>query len=97
MRKDLLLPLARRDLKTLQLLQNLDCACLPMKLLSGRNVLPATQPAHELGGSDRINLLAKRADREPLNPRQQPPVAPLQFCNAQKFSAKNSSRSFQPQ
>jgi hypothetical protein len=44
---------------------------------TGRDVLPLKQKAHELGGSDRLDFLAQPADRQPMDPRQEPAVTPL--------------------
>ena len=43
------------------------------------HMLPAQQPAHELRRRDRLNLLPQHPHRQPMNPRQQPPLAPLRL------------------
>src|SRR6516164_511831 len=40
-------------------------------------MLPAQQPAHELSCRYWLNLLAKRRNRQVMNTRQQPPIAPF--------------------
>ena len=52
-------------------------SALAAELRSRSHVLPAQQPAHELRRRDRLHLLAQPADRQAMNARQQPPVAPL--------------------
>ena len=76
-RQNLLLPGVRRNFETLQLAQHFQQSALAGELRLRRHVLPAQQPAHELRRRDRLNLLAQRRDREVMNARQQPPLAPL--------------------
>ena len=45
--------------------------------VSRRNMLPAQQPAHELRGRYRLNLLAQSGDGEAMNAGEQPPFAPF--------------------
>jgi hypothetical protein len=40
-------------------------------------MLPPRQPSHELRRRYRFDLLAQHADGKPVNPRQQPPLAPF--------------------
>jgi len=51
---------------------------LACRLRPRRNVLPGKQPVHELRRCNRLDLLAQRAQGQPVNARQQPPFAP--FC-----------------
>src|SRR5262245_26008552 len=76
-RQYLALPCARGDLKSLELAQDLERAVLIARLRARRNVLPAEKPAHEGGGGYGLNLLAQRAQREPVDTRQQAALAPL--------------------
>src|ERR1051325_5807057 len=68
-RQNVALPCACRNFKALQLAQHLHRAVLSPRLRPRRNMLPAQQPAHERGGSDWFNLLAQRAQCEPMNSR----------------------------
>src|SRR5260370_7506619 len=68
-------PCAGGDFESLELAQNLQRAAFITKLRAGSNVLPAQEPAHKRGRSDRVNLLAQRAQREPPNPPPPPPPA----------------------
>ena len=67
----------------MKLLQDFECPAFAKDLRSGGNVLPAQQPAHELRGSHRLDLLAQRPEREPVNSRQQPPIAPFNFLRGE--------------
>ena len=42
-----------------------------------RDVLPAEEKAHVIGGADRLDLAPQRAEREPVDAREHAPVAPL--------------------
>ena len=76
-RQNLALPGIGGNFKSLQLAQNLERGALALHLSARRHMLPAQQPAHELRGSDRLNLFAQRGHRQAMNSRQQPPLAPL--------------------
>src|SRR5256885_901945 len=77
LRQDLPLPSVRGDLKALQLPYNFPQSSLSAKLRAGGDMLPARQPAHELGGSGGFDLLAQHAEREAMDAGQQSPVAPF--------------------
>ena len=67
------------NFEALQLADDFQRAVLTAHLCSRSNMLPSQQPVHELRGCDRFNLLAQGRDRQPMNPRQQPAFAPLDF------------------
>ena len=76
-RQDVPLPGVRWNFETLQLTHGLQQSAFAAQLRLRRNVLPAQQPAHILRRGDWLDLLAQRGDREVVNARQQPPIAPL--------------------
>ena len=51
----------------------------PGTCVPGATMLPGEQPAHELGCRDGRDLSPQRTERQPVNAREQAPVAPL-FC-----------------
>jgi hypothetical protein len=69
----------------LQLTNDLEHTSFTNNLRAWGDVLPSQQPAHELSGSDRLNLLAQRAERKPMNARQQAAIAPFN-CRAPPLS-----------
>ncbi len=71
------LPAVRRRFEPLKLLHYLQDPVLPNALTPRRHVLPTQKPAHELGSVYRLDLLSQRAERQPVNPREQSPVAPF--------------------
>src|SRR5580658_7934965 len=75
--KNVPLPRICGRLESLELAQNFQHAALAEGLRSGREVLPAKQPAHELRGADRLNLVAQFSNRELVNARQETTIAPL--------------------
>ena len=74
-------------LESLQLPDDFEHASFSNHLRAWGDVLPAQQPAHELSGSDRLNFLAQRAEREPMNARQQPAIAPFNRGHTGKLSS----------
>jgi hypothetical protein len=79
----------------LQLADDFKHTSFSFHLRAWGKVLPAQQPTHELSSSDRLNLLAQRSQREPMNARQQPAVAPFDGCRAGELSAQNSTFSLE--
>ena len=58
--------------------------------------LPGEQEALEVRDGDRLNLRAETVDREPMNAREQPPLAPFQVGRSRmKLAAQNESFTFQ--
>ena len=49
----------------------------PVACGAGREVLPVEEPPHELGGGHRLDGAAQLADRQAMDSRQEPPLAPL--------------------
>ena len=76
-RQNVALPGVGGNFETLQLAQNFKRAAFAAELRSGRDVLPAQQPAHELRGRDRLDLLAQRGDREAMDAGEQAALAPF--------------------
>ncbi len=77
--QDLPLPGIGRNLKSLQLAQHIERGPFTLDLRFRRDMLPAQKPAHELRRRDRFNLLAQGGDRQPMNARQQTPLAPFEL------------------
>ena len=77
--ENLSLPRIRRNFESLQLAQYIEDRTLSLDLASGRHMLPTQQPAHELRRGYRLDLLAQRGNRQPVNAGQQAPFAPLVF------------------
>ena len=82
-------------LESLQLPDDFEHASFSNNLRAWGDVLPAQQPAHELSSSDRLNLLAQRAEREPVNARQQPAITPFNWGRAGKLSSQHSAFAFE--
>src|SRR5258708_28708635 len=80
-RQNLPLPGIRRNLESLQLVQDFQRAALSYDLSSISDVLPSHEPAHELRCRYRLNLLAQRANSKTVNAGQQPPLAPFSLRN----------------
>ena len=63
--------------EALQLPDYLEYAALAKNLGPGRDMLPSQQPAHELCGGHRLDLLAQFPHGKPVNTREQSALAPL--------------------
>src|SRR5215472_1065277 len=58
--------------------------------------LPSEQKAIKILNRDRLNLRAQSIDREPMNSRKQPAIAPFLFCRGRmKFSSQNKPFRFE--
>ncbi len=90
--QDLPLPGIGGNLKSLQLAQHLERGAFPLNLRSRCDVLPAQKPAHELRRGDRLNLLAQRGHGQPVNARQQAPLAPFQLVRSGVARAPSPAR-----
>jgi hypothetical protein len=77
--QNLAFPSIRRRLKTLQLAEDFQQAALTRDLRARSQVLPAQEPAHELRGRYRLDLLAQFSYREAVNAGEQAAVAPFGF------------------
>ena len=77
--QDFSFPGGRRDLVGLQLADYLQHAVGAMQLRAGRDVLPALEEAHEIGGVDRLDFAAQAADGEAMDARQEAAMAPLRL------------------
>ena len=66
----------------------------PSNLRARRNMLPAQQPAHESGRRYRLDLLAQRSQRQTVDARQQPPLAP--FALPDSTASRNLPRRMAP-
>ncbi len=71
------LPCAGRRFETLQLPDDFERAALADRLGARGHVLPVKQPPHEDRRRDRRNRPAELADGQPMNPREEPALAPL--------------------
>ena len=97
--QDLLLPGICRNFETLQLTHDFQQSALAGGLRLRRHMLPAQQPAHVLRRRDRLDLFAQGGDREVMNARQQPPLAPFAVVRivargvAGEVAAQDRSRS----
>src|SRR5262249_50830499 len=98
-RQYLPLPRVSRDFKSLQLLQHFERSTLANDLRTRLQMLPAHEPAHKLRRSHWLDLLAQCADRQAMNARQQPSLAPLSLAigSACEVSTKNRASSFHSQ
>src|SRR5581483_11018462 len=83
-REHLPLPCIGWNLESLQLPKHLQQASLAGELRPLGHVLPAQQPAHELRLRYRLDLPPQPAQGQPVNARQQPPLA--------KFNSLSRSR-----
>ena len=64
--------------------------------MTGINPLPREQEALEIRERHGLNFSAQPIQRQPVNARQQPPIAPFKLPNARmKLSAQNESLDFQ--
>ncbi len=75
--QNLPLPGVGGNFKSLKLAHDFERGALALNLSSRRHMLPAQEPLHELGGGDRLNLLAQSGHGQAMDARQQPPLAPL--------------------
>ncbi len=71
------LPLDGRRFKAFQLMQRLQHAFFSGELGLRREVLPTQQPAQVGGGGDRLNLLARRRQGQPVDALENAALAPL--------------------
>ena len=71
------LPLDGRRLEAFELVEDLKHAVFAGELRLGREVLPAEQPAHVDGGSDRLDLLAQGGEGEAMDALQDAALAPF--------------------
>src|SRR5262245_41227079 len=79
-RQHVALPVCRRDLVPLQLLDDLKCARDAVKLGARRQMLPGKQESQEIRGRDRRNFLTQAAERETVDASEQTAIAPLDLC-----------------
>ena len=75
--QDVDFPRSRRNFVTLQLLDDVKRTVEPVELRPLLQVLPLIQEPHEIARVDRLNLPAKPAEREAMDPREHPAVAPF--------------------
>src|SRR5215470_10562478 len=75
--EDLPLPCVGGNFESLELSEDFERGTLTLRLRSRGDMLPAQEPAHELSGRDRLDLLAKRGDRQAMNAGEQAAVAPF--------------------
>src|SRR5579863_7738859 len=108
-RQNLPLPSIRRNLESLQLLQNFQRASFTRCLRPRSHMLPSQQPPQELRRRDRLNLLAQHSNGQPMDAGQQPSLAPFNFgwllvwaratrprSLTRELSPEHSSRSLHP-
>ncbi len=104
--ENLPLPGIGGNFESLQLPQHIQRGAFARHLRCWRDMLPAQQPAHELRRRDRLNLLAQRGDGQPVNPRQQAPLAPFVLVwrgrprprgSVGEVSPQNGAGGFHPQ
>ena len=69
----------------------------PCRRDARRDVLPAVQKAHVLGGGDRLDLAPQRPEREAVDARQHAAVAPLVGAAAAEPAAQHLTLGFEPQ
>ena len=102
----LALPCVGGNFESLELAEDFKRGTFALQLRSRRDMLPAQEPAQELSGRDRLDLLAKRGDREAMNAGEQATVAPLVFVwrgrpgprfGAGEISAKYRTAGFETQ
>ena len=53
-----------------------------MQLRARRQMLPAEQEPHEVGGRNRLDFAPQPIDRQPVNARQHPAIAPFDLPDA---------------
>src|SRR5204862_7187055 len=75
-RQQAALPEARGGLEPGEPAHDLDDAARSFEAARGLRVLPGGQEAEEVGGGDRLDLLAQAFERRALDARQEPAVAP---------------------
>src|SRR4029077_14912531 len=92
--QDLALPSIRGSLKTLHLLQDFQRAAIAQHLARRCNVLPAQQPAHELGRCNGSDLLSQRTQGQAVDTGEQATLAPLDFPRREvgEFAAQDRAR-----
>ena len=78
-RQNLRLPRGGGGLVSFQLRQHGGQCLRPFRLVLEGDPLPGKQEAHEVGGGDRLDLLPQPIEGVAVDPRQQPPLAPLLF------------------
>ena len=101
-RENLPFPGICRRFESLKLLQDLERATLAENLRTWCDVLPAQQPAHELRRGHRLDFFAQRAERQPMNAREQPrshhsvslPAAPVNCPRKIEPLASSRRRAF---
>ena len=76
-RKQRTLPLDSRSLEAFKLRESFEDALFPAELCLRREVLPAEQPAHVDGGSNRFDLLTKRAECKAMDALEDAALAPF--------------------
>ena len=98
-RENLRFPGVGWRLEALQLLQDFQRASLTCGLSPACDVLPAEQPSHELCRGDGRDLAPQCAERQPMDPRQQAAIAPLDGTPGLIFErpSQNAAAGFEPQ
>ena len=79
-RKDGGFPGARGNLIPLELPDHGQRAIHAVQLSAARDVLPAGQETHEIGGRGRLDLPAQPAESQAVNPGQEAPVGPFRLA-----------------
>src|SRR5712691_7288655 len=96
-REDLALPGICGGLEALQLLQSFQQAAFAQELRAWRQVLPAEEPAHELRGSYRGDLLAQLAERQAMDAGEEAALAPFELMRGGvgEISAEDRAAGFE--
>src|SRR6185295_1964813 len=83
--------MSRRSLEALELFDESKKPGLPLQSRRLRQVLMAHEEPHELLRRDRSNLSAQAIERQPVNPREQPSIAPFQLYFGSEATAEHGS------
>src|SRR5436309_2960429 len=93
-RQNFPLPSVRRGFEPLELAEGFEHTAFTAQLGSRREVLPAQEPAHKLGGRDRLDFLAQHPQRQPVDAREQTAIAPLRTA-PRELAAQDRPYGFQ--
>src|SRR5262249_20902820 len=86
-RQDVALPRSRRRLEALELRENLGETLRAVELRPRRDVLPAEEEAEEVLRRRRLDLAPQPPERQPVDAREQRPLAPLGLGRALAVAA----------
>ncbi len=81
-RKHVILPAGGGELETFELLDHRRQAFGALHLILAGNVLPVEQEAQEVGRAHRLDFRSQFIEGIAMDARQQPPVAPFEFCGS---------------